>query len=606
MNKIIFNQLKYAALLNRSYKIGLLFLLAFIFCSGANAQADDYSHVNTDSLVSRLQTLNIGSYYWKIVNPNDWQDLSTFLPKAKIAGVDVYVSLLPPSQSPPVSPSAGYSEPYRLDYITWAKEIAALSLRYSNLYGFDIIDLRENIDLGYLQQSYINNVISQSASINPKLKFINNLPNSFYVDKYALGNGNGASWANAAVSLSALNWANITAGDIVYVSGGTDSVVYDQDVIKNVSADGGIITVTAGKDPGHNGKVIFSASAVNGYSASLAVDRCRNVKISGVSVRWMIDNLNRYCFNLLVQNSSDCFVDNCSLVTDGHCAPLFLKGDTSISVTNNKIETLLNSVNEKVQNDQDGIDVEFGAGGHSIIGNTISIRGLNGTVWHIDCMQWYNEGSPENLQTVIAGNFFYDVEPEAIFNGDAIYVAGCYSNRFLIYNNVVCGNTTAWDGFDFTGSPGYNMSVRLFNNTILNGSVKGTCLYFSEIDTVVIENNVIINDLSAIKEILMMNPAAVNYIASDYNYWFSRNRAWNNWTESTDIVWPIWQHSGYDLHSQNGRITLAKPYDPNSIESYKVINQSIPGKDLSSYFNTDILGNTRQPGAWSAGAIQSQ
>ncbi len=47
------------------------------------------------------------------------------------------------------------------------------------------------------------------------------MPNSFYVDKDAKGNGNGSSWTNASKTVSGLNWSYIKTEDTIYVSGGT-------------------------------------------------------------------------------------------------------------------------------------------------------------------------------------------------------------------------------------------------------------------------------------------------------------------------------------------------------------------------------------------------
>ena len=49
---------------------------------------------------------------------------------------------------------------------------------------------------------------------------------NYYVDKTASGNNNGTSWFNAWQSLSAINWNSIQPGDVIYISGGTDSTVY--------------------------------------------------------------------------------------------------------------------------------------------------------------------------------------------------------------------------------------------------------------------------------------------------------------------------------------------------------------------------------------------
>ncbi|HSD63793.1 MAG TPA: hypothetical protein VLB50_08335, partial [Ignavibacteriaceae bacterium] len=85
---------------------------------------------------------------------------------------------------------------------------------------------------------------------------------NYYVDRDANGNGNGTSWANAANTISALNWNNINGGDTVYVSGGTSSSVYDKDILTNAIITNGIVTITKGKDSGHNGRVIFEQSGI--------------------------------------------------------------------------------------------------------------------------------------------------------------------------------------------------------------------------------------------------------------------------------------------------------------------------------------------------------
>ena len=82
---------------------------------------------------------------WKIDKANAWENLQSYLPEAKMAGTSVTVELLPPSECPPINPNGNYSEPYQLDFVTWAKKIAELSLRYSNLKGYGIKNLQENI-----------------------------------------------------------------------------------------------------------------------------------------------------------------------------------------------------------------------------------------------------------------------------------------------------------------------------------------------------------------------------------------------------------------------------------------------------------------------------
>ena len=117
-----------------------------------------FGHIDTDSLIQSLKENGDTNYVWSINQNNSWEDFHVFLPKAKIAGISVSINLMPPSKTPPISPTGNYSEPYQLDFITWAKEIANLSLRYSNLKEYAIEDLQENFNLGYLSQNYIDSI----------------------------------------------------------------------------------------------------------------------------------------------------------------------------------------------------------------------------------------------------------------------------------------------------------------------------------------------------------------------------------------------------------------------------------------------------------------
>src|ERR1035437_2227034 len=145
-----------------------------------------------------IPPINAQTKLIRIFEPNDWTKLIDSLSKAKMAGINIYVSLLPPSKTPPICPTCNYSEPDRLDFIRWAKAIANLSLRYSNLTGYAIGDFQENLNLGYIRQTYIDSMEVESKSINPKLQFISTLPSIYYVDRNAAGNGDGLSWTNAS------------------------------------------------------------------------------------------------------------------------------------------------------------------------------------------------------------------------------------------------------------------------------------------------------------------------------------------------------------------------------------------------------------------------
>ena len=79
-----------------------------------------------------------------------------------------------------------------------------------------------------------------------------------YVDLNASGQNNGTSWADAWESFSPINWSSVNPGDVVYVSGGTDSTVYYQNLnIRDDGSPGNFITIRNSYDAGHNGRVII-------------------------------------------------------------------------------------------------------------------------------------------------------------------------------------------------------------------------------------------------------------------------------------------------------------------------------------------------------------
>ena len=125
--------------------------------------------VDTDRLISRLKELGATTYYWLIFHaPSDWDDLKVFLPKAAEARLEVWVYLVPPSESPPHTTL--YSEPFRCNYERWAEEIARLSLHHPNLTAWVIDDFYANH--GVFTPAYVRQMQSHAKRINPHLAFL--------------------------------------------------------------------------------------------------------------------------------------------------------------------------------------------------------------------------------------------------------------------------------------------------------------------------------------------------------------------------------------------------------------------------------------------------
>ncbi len=125
--------------------------------------------VDTDLLVAELAGIQANTYNFLVWRaPTDWDDLKLFLPKARSRNLKVWVTLVPPSESPPRAQH--YSEPFRLDYQRWAAEIARLSLKEPNLVAWSLDDF--SYSSSTFTVAYVTRMVGLARSINPRLAFV--------------------------------------------------------------------------------------------------------------------------------------------------------------------------------------------------------------------------------------------------------------------------------------------------------------------------------------------------------------------------------------------------------------------------------------------------
>mgnify|MGYP005839630877 CR=1 FL=1 len=111
-------------------------------------------------------------------------------------------------------------------------------------------------------------------------------PTDFYVDKNASGQNNGSSWTNAWQSFSAINWNSIQPGDVIYISGGTDSTVYYERLVVGASGTpGNYVTIRNSYDVGHNGKVIIEDPNTNSFDGCIYMSEKDYIYIKGLETR---------------------------------------------------------------------------------------------------------------------------------------------------------------------------------------------------------------------------------------------------------------------------------------------------------------------------------
>ncbi len=162
-------------------------LIAFCGSAGASARAGflenpgllaDYNaelrggdgRLDVESMIARLTQLRVDTYFYLIWHrETDWDDLKLFLPAAREAGIDAWAYLVPPSESPPIY-GTRYSEPFRLDYLRWAEEIARLGLMHPNLTAFVIDDFMANA--AFYTPAYVKNMVERARTFNPGMRFL--------------------------------------------------------------------------------------------------------------------------------------------------------------------------------------------------------------------------------------------------------------------------------------------------------------------------------------------------------------------------------------------------------------------------------------------------
>lgn len=125
--------------------------------------------VDWERLLNELVESKVATYNWLVwTRETDWDDLKLFLPEARAKGIHVWVTLVPPSESPPYTKH--FSEPFQLDYERWAVEIAKLSLTEPNLVAWSIDDFTHN--LKFYTPEKAAKMVKGARDINPRLAFV--------------------------------------------------------------------------------------------------------------------------------------------------------------------------------------------------------------------------------------------------------------------------------------------------------------------------------------------------------------------------------------------------------------------------------------------------
>ncbi|MDY0083600.1 MAG: hypothetical protein RBR74_10490 [Ignavibacteriaceae bacterium] len=263
---------------------------------------------------------------------------------------------------------------------------------------------------------------------------------NWYVDNTASGSNNGTSWANAWTSFASINWSSIQAGDYIYISGGTDSLVYSGSLSPNKSGTkANRIRIWAGKyspsPSGHSGRVI-----INGGSYNIHIQDASYLWIKGLELR----NASSHAVNI-EDNSTGIIIDSLNIYQ-------FNTGGG------------------------DGYGIRLTALADSTVIQYCTIKDMIDGVGQSDVIQinYWNEYKP--TRTIIHDNFLQCRSQDPMAHNDVLQSVAC--DGFIIYNNILISDSVG-SGAEGGGMPfilsninwGGDNPVIIFNNFAYMGGL---------------------------------------------------------------------------------------------------------------------------------------
>jgi hypothetical protein len=470
---------------------------------------------------------------------------------------------------------------------------------------------------------------------------------TWYVDNAARGTNNGTSWANAWISFSNIIWGTtgVKAGDKIYISGGSSSKTYNEGLTVRASgSDGYPITITIGRDIGHNGQVVITNSSGAGITISSrsyiniigSYDYEQRMRITGCYNQGVIiggaahHNILKY---LEVDNNGhsggvnqDGISTSYSAMTDypllevAYCK-VHNNWQDQMHIVGHRGPEVYGRVlihhNEIYELQDDGI--ESGIRGMDIYDNVMhTLTGGKGT------------GHPDGIVTMagyarVTGNVVYDLQHYGSTYTNAYIYPNIYSGTatseccIRVLNNIVFQNLAGrrgdyGRGIEFS-CQGYITSVSdliIANNTVVGMPAWGINLFPNNatISGVQVLNNVVHNCYK-MGGGQALNIGKGSFTVGSYNSGADMVIDYNNvspGTQGTTTVGfkgTIYRYAAWKSLS-NAQANVSGNNDPLLDTNFKPTANSCTnrkGVNLSTYFTRDKNGSLR-PAAWTMGAYE--
>jgi len=411
----------------------------------------------------------------------------------------------------------------------------------------------------------------------------NNLSTNYYVYKNASGNNDGTSWTNAWESFSAINWDNINPGDVVFISGGIDSLIYNEKLDISASGNqGNPVTITKGNDSGHSGRVIIDVDKV--FANALDITSQDYVTVSNLYLRNSFDSV------IKIKRSSNIRLEN-SYVHTTVRSGIDISENENITISGVKITT-----DQMITNQTDGIYSQNNV--NNIYENNYIVISNRDTDGHDDCIQSYRDAS------LIIRNNYTEQNNSKESNAQGIYITTPLgSDTIRIYNNVFNATLSSSNGITFNRLTGSSSArVQIIGNTVFGENLWSQYVIMNTVDPI-IKNNIGYsingNGILRLKNVSFSDPSNV-----DNNIWKSKGNE-PIFNDGSKEPWTSWQTSGFDLHSY----TTNPNFNDISNNDFTLRASSVGidnGQSLYPPYNLDYDGVSRPRGSgWDIGAYES-
>ncbi len=419
----------------------------------------------------------------------------------------------------------------------------------------------------------------------------------WYVDNSAAGSNNGSDWNNAWTNFSNINWASVSPGDFIYISGGSTSKTYTQTLTVGKSGTSGLpITIKKAIDSGHSGIVTIDCQSVRGNG--IVISSKDYVTVNGFNIMNCLGGEGGGNSGQISTRNSNggIIIENCVMrdYCHGHAA-IFDQYSSSWTARNNTITTCNDSLAPTTAQ-LDGIYKQYGVGA-IIENNWFGIYSdVDSSSAHNDFVQLFRETG-----FTLKNNYGEQINIKT-GNAQGFYATACNgTNR--IYNNVLYnphGNSVI--GYRNLDSFMGNGTIEIYSNTLIGGGY--ALITITDAPDPIIKNNILNSGGSLGNYAMKIYDWSGTPSNIDYNLIYSPNTSSPIYLNSVDTTWSSWIGLGFDAHGMNvpPLFINTATHDFHLQSGSPAINK---GTSLSSYFTIDKDGISRPQGsAWDIGAYE--